>query len=131
MTESSPGCTDTEPKPSATTTTAASPPNRKKSGRESVESFVVVFVAFLMWSLEAEGFVIPDGLDGSDLDGSSQGSRLPSVRIHLYCERRWRGRADGPGRDDEPARRYRDMRELPLRIARSAICRAIPAIASM
>jgi signal peptidase I len=36
--------------------------NRKpKSGRESIESFVVVFVSFLVWSLEAEGFVIPTG----------------------------------------------------------------------
>src|SRR5271167_4222947 len=32
-----------------------------KSGRESIESFVVVFVSFLIWSLEAEGFVIPTG----------------------------------------------------------------------
>ena len=29
--------------------------------RESVESFVVVFLAFLLWSFEAEGFVIPTG----------------------------------------------------------------------
>jgi signal peptidase I len=36
--------------------------NRKpKSGRESIESFVIVFVSFLVWSLEAEGFVIPTG----------------------------------------------------------------------
>ena len=34
---------------------------KPKSGRESIESFVVVFVSFLMWSLEAEGFVIPTG----------------------------------------------------------------------
>ena len=34
---------------------------KPKSGRESVESFVVVFVTFLIWSLEAEGFVIPTG----------------------------------------------------------------------
>ncbi len=32
-----------------------------KSGRESIESFVVVFLAFLLWSLEAEGFVVPTG----------------------------------------------------------------------
>jgi signal peptidase I len=31
------------------------------SGRESVESFVVVFLAFLIWSIAAEGFVIPTG----------------------------------------------------------------------
>ena len=41
---------------------ATSPRNQKpKSKRESVESFVVVFVTFLIWSLEAEGFVIPTG----------------------------------------------------------------------
>ncbi len=34
---------------------------RRGSYRESVESFVVVFVAFLIWSIEAEGFVIPTG----------------------------------------------------------------------
>ena len=34
---------------------------KPKSGRESIESFVVVFVSFLVWSLEAEGFVIPTG----------------------------------------------------------------------
>ncbi len=32
-----------------------------KSGRESIESFVVVFLAFLLCSLEAEGFVVPTG----------------------------------------------------------------------
>ena len=37
------------------------PPARRGSYRESVESFVVVFVAFLIWSMEAEGFVIPTG----------------------------------------------------------------------
>jgi len=34
---------------------------KSKSGRESIESFVVVFLCFLIWSLEAEGFVIPTG----------------------------------------------------------------------
>ncbi len=34
---------------------------KKSSGRESIESFVVVFLAFLIWSIEAEGFVIPTG----------------------------------------------------------------------
>ena len=34
---------------------------RRKSNRESIESFVVVFLAFLIWSIEAEGFVIPTG----------------------------------------------------------------------
>jgi signal peptidase I len=37
------------------------PTQRGKNRRESIESFVVVFVAFLVFSLEAEGFVIPTG----------------------------------------------------------------------
>jgi signal peptidase I len=43
----------------------AAPPqgseDRKRSRRESIETFVVVFLGFLIWSLEAEGFVIPTG----------------------------------------------------------------------
>ena len=42
---------------------------KSKSGRESIESFVVVFVAFLVWSLEAEGFVIPTGSMATTLMG--------------------------------------------------------------
>jgi signal peptidase I len=34
---------------------------KAKSRRESIESFVVVFVSLLLWNLEAEGFVIPTG----------------------------------------------------------------------
>jgi signal peptidase I len=40
---------------------AGAPVSKPRSGRESVESFVVVFLAFMTWSLEAEGFVIPTG----------------------------------------------------------------------
>ncbi len=53
-----------EPKPDATKAATKS-----KSGRESIESFVVVFVAFLVWSLEAEGFVIPTGSMATTLMG--------------------------------------------------------------
>ena len=35
--------------------------SRRQQRRESIESFVVVIVAFLVWSFEAEGFVIPTG----------------------------------------------------------------------
>src|SRR5271154_5875098 len=38
-----------------------SPAKKTHSGRESIESFVVVFLGFLIWGLEAEGFVIPTG----------------------------------------------------------------------
>jgi signal peptidase I len=48
---------------------AAKPAPKSKSGRESIESFVVVFVAFLVWSLEAEGFVIPTGSMATTLMG--------------------------------------------------------------
>src|SRR5438874_7447465 len=41
--------------------TGGSQVQKPKSGRESIESFVLVFLAFLIWSLEAEGFVIPTG----------------------------------------------------------------------
>jgi signal peptidase I len=40
---------------------SARDPRSRGGWRESVESFVVVLVAFLLWSLEAEGFVIPTG----------------------------------------------------------------------
>ena len=44
-------------------------PGKAKSGRESIESFVVVFLSFLIWSLEAEGFVIPTGSMATTLMG--------------------------------------------------------------
>ena len=47
---------------SRTATSAKSPQtNRISSGRESVESFVFVFLFFLVLGVEAEGFVIPTG----------------------------------------------------------------------
>ena len=50
-------------KPEAPSRPGTSPTRnvRRKSNRESIESFVVVFLAFLIWSIEAEGFVIPTG----------------------------------------------------------------------
>jgi signal peptidase I len=41
----------------------------RRNRRESIESFVVVFVAFLLWSFEAEGFVIPTGSMAPSLMG--------------------------------------------------------------
>src|ERR1700742_3476182 len=55
-------CPETEQSPAPAQAPATNPRNRKpKRRRESVESFVVVFFSFLLWSLEAEGFVIPTG----------------------------------------------------------------------
>jgi len=41
--------------------TMAARRERARSRRESIESFIVVILAFLVWSFEAEGFVIPTG----------------------------------------------------------------------
>ena len=63
---------DARPVPQAHAGQDATKPDAKpksKSGRESIESFVVVFVAFLVWSLEAEGFVIPTGSMATTLMG--------------------------------------------------------------
>jgi signal peptidase I len=49
------GCVPTVPGPGGL------PARKPQTGRESIESFVVVFLAFLIWSIEAEGFVIPTG----------------------------------------------------------------------
>ncbi len=46
-------------------------------GRESIESFVVVVVAFLVWSLEAEGFVIPTGSMAPTLVGRHKDVTCP------------------------------------------------------
>jgi signal peptidase I len=55
--------------------------DRRKSARggrrESIESFVVVFVAFLLWSLEAEGFVIPTGSMAPTLVGRHKDVTCP------------------------------------------------------
>lgn len=46
--------------------------------RDSVESFVVVFLAFLVWSLEAEGFVIPTGSMAPTLMGRHKEVQCPA-----------------------------------------------------
>ena len=49
------------PSPAVPPTQAAAARGNFSQRRESIESFVVVFLAFLVWSFEAEGFVIPTG----------------------------------------------------------------------
>ncbi len=56
---------------------------KSQSGRESIESFVVVFVAFLVWSLEAEGFVIPTGSMATTLMGRHKEIACPQC-THVY-----------------------------------------------
>jgi signal peptidase I len=59
----------------------ASTKEKPRSGRESIESFVVVFVAFLLWSLEAEGFVIPTGSMATTLLGRHKEITCPECGI--------------------------------------------------
>jgi signal peptidase I len=60
---------------------AAKTKEKPRSGRESIESFVVVFVAFLVWSLEAEGFVIPTGSMATTLLGRHKEITCPECGI--------------------------------------------------
>ena len=66
------------------------PAQRSKNRRESIESFVVVFVAFLVFSLEAEGFVIPTGSMAPTLMGRHKEIVCPECRdvymVNADCE---------------------------------------------
>jgi signal peptidase I len=53
------------------------------SRREMIESFVVMLVAFLVWSIEAEGFVIPTGSMAPTLLGRHKEVTCPECR-HVY-----------------------------------------------
>jgi len=53
------------------------------SGRETVETFVLVFLVFLVFGVEAEGFVIPTGSMAPTPDGKAQGGDLPGLRPRL------------------------------------------------
>src|SRR5262245_20096141 len=59
----------------------ARPRDARHERRESIESFVVVFVAFLVWSLEAEGFVIPTGSMATTLMGRHKEITCPECGI--------------------------------------------------
>jgi signal peptidase I len=86
---------------------AAAAPERSrgrktKSGRESIESFVVVFVSFLIWSLEAEGFVIPTGSMAPTLMGRHKEVVCPQCSyvytVNADREVEPTGRGNGTGR---------------------------------
>ena len=65
-------------RPGGEAAAAGDRPTRPRSGaRESVESFVVVFMAFLVWSFEAEGFVIPTGSMAPTLMGRHKDVTCP------------------------------------------------------
>lgn len=77
--------TQPEPSDDAKVTT-----DKKRQRRESVESFVVVFLAFLVWSFEAEGFVIPTGSMAPTLMGRHKEIRCPecgyTYTVNADCE---------------------------------------------
>ena len=64
--------------------------DKKRQRRESIESFVVVFLAFLIWSFEAEGFVIPTGSMAPTLMGRHKEIVCPecgyTYTVNADCE---------------------------------------------
>jgi signal peptidase I len=58
-------------------------PLTRRQHRESIESFVVVIVGFLIWSIEAEGFVIPTGSMAPTLMGRHKEVTCPQCG-HVY-----------------------------------------------
>ncbi|AMV39564.1 S26 family signal peptidase [Planctomyces sp. SH-PL62] len=62
----------------------------RRNRRESIESLVVVVVGFLVWSLEAEGFVIPTGSMAPTLLGRHKEVECPecgwTYRVNADCE---------------------------------------------
>jgi signal peptidase I len=75
---------------------------KSRSGRESIESFVIVFVSFLIWSLEAEGFVIPTGSMAPTLMGRHKEIACPqcgyTFTVNADREVESSGRAASSGR---------------------------------
>jgi signal peptidase I len=64
--------------------------DRRRQRRESIESFVLVFLAFLVWSFEAEGFVIPTGSMAPTLMGRHKEIVCPecayTYTVNADCE---------------------------------------------
>lgn len=63
---------------------------RRRYRRETIESFVVVVVGFLVWSIEAEGFMIPTGSMAPTLMGRHKEIVCPecgwTYRVNADCE---------------------------------------------
>ena len=103
----------------ASRTEVSSPRNaRKGSGRESIESFVVVFVSFLIWSLEAEGFVIPTGSMAPTLMGRHKEIVCPQCGYTYTVNADREVELDRPSRGHGPTGRVGYVRELPFRVRR-------------
>ncbi len=80
--------TRTEPE-SSTPGADAAARDRARSRRESIESIIIVLVGFLVWSLEAEGYLIPTGSMAPTLMGRHKEITCPE------CGWVYRVNADG------------------------------------
>ena len=102
---------------------------KARSGRESIESFVVVFLAFLIWSLEAEGFVIPTGSMAPTLMGRHKEIVCPQCG-YVYTVNADREVDPKLGGGGGPADRDRGRARIAVSKRRSATRRASRATAS-
>jgi signal peptidase I len=78
-------------------------PNNVSGGRESVESFVLVFLFFLVLGLEAEGFVIPTGSMAPTLMGRHKEVTCPQCGLVYAVNADREVNASAPSR---PSSRY-------------------------
>ena len=76
---------------------------------------MVVFVAFLVWSLEAEGFVIPTGSMATTLMGRHKEITCPQCGYRLHGQCRSRGRIVGQWTQHGRPGSVGHLRELPVR----------------
>ena len=78
------------PTPQAEDAATAASRERRRNRRESIESVVVVVVGLLVWSIEAEGFMIPTGSMAPTLLGRHKEIVCPecgwTYRVNADCE---------------------------------------------
>ncbi|MFO0892734.1 MAG: S26 family signal peptidase [Isosphaeraceae bacterium] len=90
-----------EARPSAAPRPAPKNDDHRRGRRETIESFVVVLVSFLLWSFEAEGFVIPTGSMAPTLMGRHKEITCPECgyvyRVNADCEVDPNGSGAGTG----------------------------------
>ena len=89
--------------------------SRRGQRRESIESFVVVFVAFLVWSFEAEGFVIPTGSMAPTLMGRHKEIVCPQCGNVYTVNADSEVDSSGSGASDGYPSHLGHVRELPVR----------------
>ncbi len=72
---------------------------RSRSRRDSIESFVIVLIAFLLWSIEAEGYVIPTGSMAPTLMGRHKEITCPECGYVYRVDAEREVEPDPSGRD--------------------------------